>query len=250
MATSSDGALLAEPLRFPAPEGGWATGYMARPAWQRDGPSVVVLHHRNGLDAETEEIVRRLAANGYVAMAPNLHFREERDVAMDQAAKDLAHAGGVPDDRCMADVAQAVDYVRNLPFTSGKVGMLGFCSGGRQSYLAACTSALDAVVVCYGGRVVARPDQLSDRHPVAPIARTATLSGPMLALSGKEDKNPSPDDMAAIEAALAAHGKEHEVHIYDDTGHAFFAVDRPSYRPVAATDGWSRIFSWFGRHLA
>lgn len=250
MATSLDGALLATPARFPAPDGGWAPGYLASPAWRRAVPTVVVLHHRNGLDHATEEIVRRLAASGYLAFAPNLHFREERSTPMDRAATELASAGGLPDDQCMADVERAVDFCRNLPNASGRVGMLGFCSGGRQAYLAACTFPLDAVAVCYGGHTVARPDQLTARHPVAPVDRTAMLTAPLLWLSGREDKNPSPDDAAAVEAALKAHDKEREIHIYDDTGHAFFAVDRPSYRPVAATDGWGRILSWFERHLA
>jgi carboxymethylenebutenolidase len=229
MATSPEGALLAEPTRVPAPEGGWASGYLARPTWRGTAPAVVVLHH--------------------LALAPNLHFREERHASRQQAAEELSEAGGLADDQFLADFDRAVDVVRNLPTATGKVGLLGFCSGGRQAYLAACTFPVDAVVACYAGRTVARPDQLTPRRPVAPVERTATLSAPLLWLSGREDKNPSPDDAATVEAALTAHGKEHEVHVYDDTGHAFFAVDRPSYRPVAATDGWNRIISWFGRHL-
>lgn len=250
MPTPPDGALVAEPVRFPAPEGGWAPGYLARPAWRHDVPAVVVLHHREGLDAPTEEIVRRLAADGYAALAPNLHFREERLAPMEAAAEQLRHAGGVPDDRAVADVGQAADFARHLSTTTGALGLLGFCSGGRQAYLAACTLPFEAVVVCYGGRVVADRAQLSDRHPVAPIDMTPNLSAPLLGLFGKEDTNPSPADVAAIKTALTEHRKVHAVHSYEGTGHAFFAVDRPSYRPEAANDGWQRIWAFFGRHLA
>ena len=246
----SDGALLAEPVRFPAPEGGWAAGYLARPAWRATAPAVLVLHHRDGLDPATTEIVRRVAAHGYLALAPNLHFREERHAPREQAAEELSEAGGLADEQFLGDLDRAIDFVRNLPTASGSVGVLGFCSGGRQAYLGACTYPLDAIVVCYGGRTVARPDQLTPRRPVAPVERTATLTAPVLWLSGREGKNPSPEDAAAVEGALTAHGKEHVVHVYEDTGHAFFAVDRPSYRPVAATDGWDRIFSWFARYLS
>ena len=249
MPTFPNGQLLAEAVNFQGHSGDWISGYLARPLWRQDLPAVVVLHHRNGLDAETEEITRNFAAHGYLALCPNLHHREERNASITEAAEALITAGGVPDDRCLGDVTGAVTYLRNLPTANGKLGVIGYCAGGRQAYLVACQLPLDAAVVCYGGNIVAGPDKLTERKPVAPVDMTATLSCPLLSLSGRNDTHPSPAEIAIMGQALEAHGKLHEIHIYEDTGHAFFAVERPSYQPVSATDGWHRVFDWFGKFL-
>ena len=148
------------------------------------------------------------------------------------------------------DVQGAIDYLRTLPYVSGKVGVIGYCSGGRQAYLAACTlRGIDAAIDCYGGGVVAKPEELTARQPVAPIDFTKDLQCPLLGLFGVEDTRPSPDDVAHIEEALKKHGKTYAVHTYENAGHAFFAVNRPNYRPHAAVDGWEKVFAWFGKYL-
>jgi carboxymethylenebutenolidase len=156
----------------------------------------------------------------------------------------------MPDDRTMGDVQGAIDYLRTLPYLNGKVGVIGYCSGGRQSYLAACTlRGLDAAIDCYGGGVVAKPEELTPRQPVAPIDFTQDLQVPLLGLFGVEDTRPSPDDTKKTEEALRKHAKTFEFHTYENAGHAFFAVDRPNYRQAAAVDGWQKVFAWFGKHL-
>lgn len=158
-------------------------------------------------------------------------------------------AGGRPDDRTMGDLQRAIDHLRALPYLSGKVGIIGYCSGGRQGYLAACTlRGLDAAVDCYGGGVVARPEELTARQPVAPIDYTKNLQCPLLGLFGGEDARPSPEDTARTKAALEEAGKTYEFHTYEGAGHAFFAVDRPN-RQAAAVDGWKKVFAWFEQHL-
>jgi carboxymethylenebutenolidase len=123
------------------------------------------------------------------------------------------------------------------------VGIIGYCSGGRQVYLAACTlPGIDAAVDCYGGGVVARPEELNSRQPVAPIDYTKDLSCPLLGLFGREDHRPSPEDVAKTEAELKNWGKSYEFHMYENAGHSFFSVDRPSYRVEAAMDGWKKVF--------
>jgi carboxymethylenebutenolidase len=104
-------------------------------------------------------------------------------------------------------------------------------------------------VDCYGGFVVATPDQITEKRPVAPVTLTADISCPILCLFGEEDANPSPEHRAVIEAALTESGKTFEIVSYPDAGHAFFAVDRPSYRVEAANAGWQRIFDFYSRHL-
>jgi carboxymethylenebutenolidase len=211
---------------------------------------VVVIHHMPGYDPSTKEITRTFAVNGYSAVCPNLHFREAPDAGPGEAAAAVRAAGGVPDGRMVGDVAGAASWLRTLTNANAKVGVIGYCSGGRQAYLAACRLPLDAAVDCYGGRVVAAADELSDRQPVAPIDLTADLSCPLLGLFGAQDRNPAPSQVDQIEAELQRHGKTYEFHRYPDAGHAFFSVDRPSYRVEAVLDGWEQIWRWFGRHLA
>ena len=110
--------------------------------------------------------------------------------------------------------------------------------------------SLDAAVDCYGGNVVASSEKLTPRMPVAPIDMTADIACPLLGLFGANDSNPSPDQVAAIEAELKRCGKTYEFHTYENAGHAFFSVDRPNYHTEAAMDGWGKIFDWFGKYLS
>ncbi|MCL6550471.1 MAG: dienelactone hydrolase family protein, partial [Acidothermus cellulolyticus] len=198
----------------------------------------------------TKEITRRFAEAGFNAICPNLYSREAPGAAPDDAAAAARARGGVPDDRLVGDVAGAATYLRELSNANGKVGVIGYCSGGRQAVLAACSLDINAAVDCYGAFVVSPPP------PGAPLAvRPLTdelpkLRCPLLGLFGADDAHPSPAETAEFEKILAEHGKTYEFHTYNGAGHAFFAVDRPSYRPEAANDGWQRILEWFQRYLA
>ncbi len=223
--------------------------YLARPLGAGPHPGVVIIHHMPGWDESHKEIARRFAHQGYVAILPNLQFREGKPTPEENSAS-IRAAGGMPDDRTMGDVQASIDYVRALPYVSNKVGVIGYCSGGRQAYLAACTlKGISAVIVCYGGGVVAKPEELTPRQPVAPVDLTKDLHCPLLGFFGIEDTRPSPADAAKTEEALKKYGKTYEVHTYENAGHAFFAVDRAQYRVHAAMDGWKKVFAWFGKHL-
>ena len=223
--------------------------YLARPMGAGPYPGVVIIHHMPGWDEAHKEIGRRFAHHGYVAIVPNLQFREGKATPEENSAS-IRAAGGMPDDRTMGDVQASIDYLRSLPYVSGKVGVIGYCSGGRQAYLAACTlKGIDAVIVCYGGGVAAKPEELTPRQPVAPIDFTKDLQCPLLGFFGIEDTRPSPADAAKTEEALKKCGKTYEFHTYENAGHAFFAVDRTQYRVHAAMDGWKKVFAWFGKHL-
>jgi carboxymethylenebutenolidase len=212
-------------------------------------PGVLVIHHLPGWDSPTKEITRRFAANGYNAICPNLYAREGLDVDPDDAAAAARAKGGVPDEQFLGDARGAIDALRALPNSNGKVGVIGYCSGGRQSFLTAVSLPVDAAVDCYGAFVTGViPEGFPLR--VSPIVdRTGSLGCPLLGLFGVEDKFPDPEQVAELEAALIAHGKTYEFHSYEGAGHAFFATDRPSFRPEAALDGWQRIFSWFESYL-
>jgi carboxymethylenebutenolidase len=242
-------ALFAETVLLRGHRGDQIDAYLARPVGVVSCPGVVVIHHMPGWDGPTKEIVRRFAHHGYAAISPNLHFREGKATPEENSASVRA-AGGMPDDRTMGDVQGAIDYLRALPYLNGRVGVIGYCSGGRQSYLAACTlRGLDAAIDCYGGGVVAKPEELTPRQPVAPIEFTGELQCPLLGLFGVEDTRPSPEDTARTEQALQKFGKTYEFHTYPNAGHAFFAVDRPQYRQAAAIDGWHKVFAFYGKHL-
>jgi carboxymethylenebutenolidase len=242
-------ALFAETVLIRGHQGDQIDAYLARPFGAGPYPGVVIIHHMPGWDGPTKEIARRFAHEGYAAISPNLHFREGKATPEENSAS-IRAAGGMPDDRTMGDVQGAVDYLRTLPYLNGKVGVIGYCSGGRQSYLAACmVRGLDAAIDCYGGGVVAKPEELTARQPVAPIDYTKDLQCPLLGLFGVEDARPSPADTVATEQALQKHGKTYEFHTYENAGHAFFAVDRPNYRQAAAIDGWKKVFGFYGKYL-
>ena len=224
-------------------------GYLARPLGEGPYPGVIVIHHMPGWDEATMEITRKFAHHGYAALCPHLHHREGPGTAEEVSAKVRA-AGLVPDERCLGDLDAAIRYLETMPYYSGKIGVVGFCSGGRQTYLAACNiERIDAAIDCYGGRVVEKPEDLTERQPVAPIDMTENLACPLLGLFGAEDQSPSPQDVARIEQELKRFNKVYEFHTYEDAGHAFFSVDRDRYRVHAAVDGWKKMLAWFEKYL-
>jgi carboxymethylenebutenolidase len=226
--------------------------YLARPEGEEDAGrrgGVVVIHHMPGYDRASKEIVRRFAELGYDAICPNLHYREAHGAAPDDAAAATRAKGGVPDDRLVGDVDAAAAYLRGLDTSNGKVGVIGYCSGGRQSVLAACHLDLDAAVDCYGAFVTGTPppERASMTNLVGVLP---DLRPPLLGLFGNEDSHPSPEQVDELEQILKEHDKPYEFHRYDEAGHGFFAVDRAMYRVAAANDGWERIEAFFGTHLA
>ncbi len=243
-------AMLAETVRIAGHGGDGIEAYLARPLGPGPYGGVVVIHHMPGYDAATKEITRTFGVHGYLAICPNLYSREAPGASPDDAAAAVRARGGVPDERLVGDVAGAARHLRGLTSSNGKVGVIGYCSGGRQAFLAACSLDLQAAVDCYGAFVVGHPPEGTPLKVRPIVDLTPNLSCPLLGLFGAEDKYPSPEHTAELERALRQHGKTFEFHSHEGAGHAFFAVDRPSYRPQAATEGWQRIWEWFGRYLA
>jgi carboxymethylenebutenolidase len=246
-----DEALTAKTVRIAGHGGDEIEAYLAVPD---DGStsrgSVVVIHHMPGYDSSTKEITRKFAANGYAALMPNLYSRDAPGASPDDAAAAVRAKGGVPDERLVGDVSGAAEYLRGLPGSNGKVGVIGYCSGGRQSFLSACSLQLDAAVDCYGAFIVNPPGEGMPLK-VTPIVDLAKdLSCPLLGLFGADDKFPSTEETAELSKALDEVGKPHEFHTYDGAGHAFFDVAKPAYRPGAAIDGWQKIREFYGRYLA
>ena len=230
----SDG-IIAETTTITGHNGDEIEAYFARPVEGSAQPSVVVIHHMPGYDRASKEIVRTFAVYGYAALMPNLFHRYAPGAKAADAAAAARDAGGVPDEQCLGDVQGAIDTLRARSEANGKVGVIGYCSGGRQTFMVACTLDVDAAVDCYGGR--------------ANIDLGPNLRCPLLGLFGEDDQSPSPDDVAAMAKILEDNGKTFDFHNYEGAGHAFFSVDRPSYRVDAAKDGWKQIWKFFGQHL-
>ena len=224
--------------------------YYARPLGGGPFPGVVVIHHMPGWDEWTREVTRKLANHGYAAISPHLYSRLGPGAPDDVAARARA-AGGVADDQVVGDVAGSMRFLRGQPYASGKVGVIGFCSGGRHTYLVACRLPdIDAAVDCWGGGVVVDDArQLNAMRPVAPIDLTENLCCPLLGIFGNDDRSPDVDQVNRTEEELKRHGKTYEFHRYDGAGHGFFATDRPGYRPEQAVDGWKQVFAFYAKYL-
>ena len=159
-------------------------------------------------------------------------------------------AGGVPDKNVMGDVAASLSFLRSQVNASGKVGVIGMCSGGRHTFLAAATlDGIDAAVDCWGGGVVCPPERLSPAQPVAPIDLADGIDCPLLGIFGNEDRSPSPEDVDTTEAVLKEKGKDYEFHRYDGAGHGIWYYDKPMYRQEQAMDSWNKVLAFFDRHL-
>ncbi len=224
--------------------------YLSRPLDSALRGGVVLIHHMPGYDRQTKEMARRFAAEGYIALVPNLYYREAPGQSPDDAAATARNLGGVPDERLVGDVAGAAEYIKNLSNSNQKIGVIGHCSGGRQTFLAACSLQIQAAVDCYGAFVVKNTPEDSPLKFKSLLHLSPQLSCPLLGLFGKEDGFPSQEEVAALDAELTKLGKEHEFHSYEGASHAFFATDRPNYRPEAAVDGWGKIFTFFAKHLS
>ena len=242
--------VLVETVTVAGANGDLINAFLARPLGKGPFPAMVLAHHMPGWDAWYREITFKFALHGYAAISPNLYFRTGHGTPEDIAAK-VRSEGGIADDQAVGDLAGAMKHMRGLPYASGKVGIFGTCSGGRHAYLAACRApGFDALVDCWGGNVVMRPDQLSSKQPVAPLEYTKGLSCPILGLFGEDDTSPSPDQVKQHEVELKKYGKTYDFHSYPGAGHGFFYYHRPNYRQAQAEDGWQKVFAFLEKYLA
>jgi carboxymethylenebutenolidase len=247
--TSEYEGMMAETLNFTGHNTDLINSYFSRPLGPGPFPGIVLIHHMPGWDELYREIARRFTQHGYMVICPNLYYRFGHGTPEDMAAKVRA-GGGVPDDWVVGDCEAAMKLLKSLPNCNGKVGVIGGCSGGRHAFLVACrVKGFNAVVDCWGGKVIASKEELTPQNPVAPVEYITNLSIPILGLFGNDDRNPSPEKVDQLEAELKKHGKEYEFHRYDGAGHAFWSYDRPAYRQQQAMDAWEKTFAFFNRNL-
>jgi carboxymethylenebutenolidase len=242
--------MIAQTVAIPGHNGDWINTYVAQPLGPGPFPGMVLIHHFPGWDEWYKEATRKMAHHGYFAICPDLYHRVGHGSPQDVAAT-VRGQGGVPDPGVVGDVGACVDYLKAQPELNGKVGVMGTCSGGRHTFLAACQlESIDAAADLWGGRVVMAPADLTPNFPVAPIDLTKDLKCPLLGLFGNDDRGPTAEQVDQHEAALKQHGKEYEFHRYDGAGHGFFYHHTPNYRQEAAVDGWNKLFAFFEKHLS
>ncbi len=238
-----------ETIQITGHNGDEIDAYVAKPAGPGPFAAVLVAHHMPGWDEWCIEVTRRFAHHGYLAVCPNLHHRMGPGTPAEMSAR-IRDDGGQRDAFVMGDLQGALDYIRGLDDATGKVGVIGFCSGGRVAYMAGCNLEVDAAVDCWGGNVIPTPDRINENQPTPAIDMTPNMGCPVLGLFGNDDGNPDIEQVNAIEAELQKHGKEYEFHRYDGAGHAFFNWSGTSHRPEQAKDGWEKVFDFYARHLS
>jgi carboxymethylenebutenolidase len=236
-------------LRMTGGGGDEIHAYIARPDGEGPYPGVVMVHHAPGWDEFYREFARRFAEHGYIAIVPDLYERYGHGTPDDVAAR-VRGNGGIADDSVVADAEAAMQWVKAQPSSNGKVGIIGTCSGGRHAVLTASrVDGFGAVADLWGGGVVASPNQLNEKRPVAPIDLTPNLNAPIIGLFGNDDRSPSPEQVNQHEAVLKEQGKTYMFHRYDGAGHGFFYYHSPSYRQQQAMDGWNKVLEFFNQHL-
>jgi carboxymethylenebutenolidase len=205
-------------------------------------PAVVVIQHAGGVDEFVRSRCDALAEARFVAVAPDLYHRDDPNSGDDPPTR----MSRLRDTSIVADVNAAIEHTKVLPeIQADRMGITGYCMGGRVTYLIAAKNPdLKAAVVCWGGNIM-----VPWGEGPAPFDLSKDIGCPILGLFGDEDPNPSPADVAKLEAELTRLGKTHEFHSYKGAGHAFMNEGRPNYRPEATQDAWKKCVAWFDKYL-
>jgi carboxymethylenebutenolidase len=237
--------LMAGEVEIPV-AGGKLPAYRAMPATGGPFPVVLVVQEIFGVHEYIKDVCRRLAKEGYMATAAELFARHADVKALNNMDAARAAMGKVPDQEVMADLDATVDWAKATGRgDTSKLAITGFCWGGRIAWLyTAHNPNVDAAVAWYG-RLEGSPSPINPSHPIDQVAK---MRGAVLGLYGEADQGIPMASVEKMRAALKAAGKSDQIVTYKDTGHAFHADYRPSYRKEAAEDGWRRMLEWFRRH--
>ncbi len=238
--------------RITIPVGGASMGaYLARPTDGSTHPGVLVFQEIFGINHHIRSVADRVAAEGYVALAPELFHRTAPGIELgyDDAGlqRGIGLMGQVKSAEVIADVSAAIDTLKKRGDVGGRgIGAMGFCFGGHVTYLAACELPIAAAASFYGGMIaVGTPG--NDGPPT--IERTHKIRGKILCFFGDKDGYIPPDQVERIKQELAQHKIRHEVVVYPNVGHGFFCDERPDYSESAASDAWRRVKDLFREEL-
>jgi carboxymethylenebutenolidase len=231
------------------PDGTMPT-YVARPKGSTGKlPAIIVVQEAFGLNHNIQEIAERIAAEGYQAVAPNFYYRAGgKVVGYHQLEEAIGLMVGWTDAQIVADVRAVVSALEVDPgVRKDRIGITGFCMGGRVSYLAACeVPAIKASVPFYGGAIAG---QQFGPGASAPVAETRKMQGAIQLHFGERDAYIPPAVVDEVRAALTREKKDFEIHVYPGAGHGFFCRDRADYDQAAADLAWERETAFLRKHL-
>lgn len=220
--------------------------YRAAPAQAAGAPVVLVISEIFGVHEHIADVARRFAKAGYFAVAPELFLRQGDPAMYAEVSRLLSEViAKVPDAQVMGDLDATVAWARGQGADTGRLGVTGFCWGGRITWMYAAHQPAVKAGVAWYGRLVGASGELTPRHPVDVAAG---LHAPVLGLYGEKDTGIPLDSVEKMKAALAAGNaasRKSQFVVYPDAPHAFHADYRPSYRKEAAQDGWKRCLEWF-----
>jgi carboxymethylenebutenolidase len=220
--------------------------YRAQPASGSNFPTILVIQEIFGVHEHIQDVVRRLAKLGYLAIAPELFVRQGDVSKLSSVEEIRAVVAKVPDAQVLSDLdATLVWAVRSSQGNADRVGITGFCWGGRITWLYAAYNPKVKAGVAWYGRLVGKSTALTPKHPVD-IA--STLNVPVLGLYGGKDTGIPLESVEKVRALIKSGRSKSEIVVYPEAPHAFFADYRPSYRETEAKEGWERLQKWFKSH--
>jgi carboxymethylenebutenolidase len=219
--------------------------YVARPDGAGSFPAIVVIQNKYGVREFTQEMTRRVAEAGYVGVAPQLYHREGEPNTPEET-ENFRHFRR--DTNVISDINATINFLRGCGnVDTSKLGIVGFCMGGRVAFLmAAASKSFKAAVDFYGGGVYSKWG--NDRP--APSELAGDVSCPIQGHFGELDKNPPPDEMRTLDAELRRLGKEHEFFFYPDAPHGFNSSGWKGYKPDHDATSWARTLEFFDKHLS
>ena len=237
--------LIAGVVKIPVKDGE-IPAYRAQPDQGENFPIVLVIQEIFGVHEHIQDIVRRFAKLGYLAIAPELFIRQGDVSKLSNIDEIRAIASKVPDSQVLSDLDATVDWgVKSAKGNADKLAITGFCWGGRITWLYSAHNPQVKAGVAWYGRLVGNATELQPKHPVD-IA--AELKVPVLGLYGGQDTGIPVDTVEQIREQLKSSSSKSEIIVYPDAPHAFFADYRPSYREKEAKDGWQRLQKWFKQY--
>lgn len=220
--------------------------HQAQPRGQGKFPAVMVIMEAFGLNDHIKDVTERIAAEGYVALAPDLYYRESPNVVgYDQLPEAIALMQRLDAEKVVADLQSVITHLKTQTFVNGaRIGITGFCMGGTIAFMAACTFPTDikAAVPFYGGNI-------AGDTPSAPLNAAGDLQAPVQCFFGEKDPYIPLSQVKKIEDRLRALGKTFEIKVYAGADHGFFCDERASYHPEAAQDAWEKTKGWFAKYL-
>jgi carboxymethylenebutenolidase len=240
--TTDTKGLIVGAVKIPVKDGE-IPAYRAQPASGTNFPTILVIQEIFGVHEHIQDVVRRLAKLGYLAIAPELFVRQGDVSKLSSVEEIRAVVAKVPDAQVLSDLDATLAWaVRSSKGNGDRVGITGFCWGGRITWLYAAYNPKVKAGVAWYGRLVGESTTLTPKHPVdiAP-----TLSVPVLGLYGGKDTGIPLESVEKMRTLLKSGRSKSEIVVYPEAPHAFFADYRPSYRETEAKEGWERLQEWF-----